>query len=113
MKDFTADAIKDSAVLQMAQKVIPKADDKLSTAFIEPAVVGIKMNDGRVLTKRVDFPYGSPQNPVSWETLASKFMDCASYAAKPIPKENLEKALKMIERLEELDDVSLIIRLLS
>jgi 2-methylcitrate dehydratase PrpD len=113
MRDFTAEAIRDHTVLQMAQRVTPKLDDNLSIGVVDPVIVEIKTNDGRVLSKRVDFPYGSPQNPVSWESIADKLSDCASYSAKPISKDNLGKVVEMVKRLEEIDNVGSLIRLLA
>lgn len=114
IKDFTAEAIKNEKVLQIAQKVNGKLDKSFSEErIVGPAIVEIRTNDGRVLSKRVDFPRWGPKNPVDWESLADKLNDCALYAVKPIPKGNLEKLVEMVRRLEELDDVSAIIRLVS
>lgn len=114
IEDFTAKAIKDATVIGMAHKVTPKLDDDLTgVRMIEPAIVEIRTNDGEVFSERVDFPYGSPQNPVDWEYIADKLRDCSLYAAKPIAKSNLEEVIEMVKHLEESDNVSSIIRLLS
>lgn len=113
VKDFTPEAIKKRAVLEIASKVNCKVDWKLNIRSVNPAIVEIRTNDGSVLSKRVDFALGSPQNPMSWESIIDKFWECASLAVKPIPKENLEKVVEMVSRLEELDDVSSVIRVLN
>jgi 2-methylcitrate dehydratase PrpD len=66
-----------------------------------------------VYSKRVDLVYGHPQNPMSWEDLIRKFRDCASYSAKPIPEENIDRVVEMITHLENVQDVREIVGLVS
>ncbi len=115
IKDFAGDAIRDSSVLQVARKVTCKLDESLTGYGQEPGIVEIKIKDGRVVSRRVDPAslYGSPKNPLSWGFIVDKLKDCASYAPGPIPRENLEMVVDMVTRLEEVDDVSSIVRLLS
>ena len=56
------------------------------------------------------FRYGHSQNPVSKGELVEKFRDCTYYSAKPLPVEN---SISMVSNLEELEDVSQIIQLVS
>jgi len=42
-----------------------------------------------------------------------KFRDCASYAARRIPKKNIEKVAEQIRELENVDDVSALVNLVS
>ena len=95
----------------MAQKVTPKLDESLPIRPISPAVVQIKTQRG-AFSKRVDFPLGSLENPISWEELADKFRDCVSYATKPLIKGNVEKVIELIHNIEDVHDVSQIPRLL-
>jgi 2-methylcitrate dehydratase PrpD len=114
IKDFTSNAIKDPAVLRITERISIKPDDSLSRIHeMEPAVVEVKTNDGKVFSKRVDYAYGNPQKPMSWDTIADKLEDCACWAAKPISEENLTKIVKMCKKLEEVDDVGSIIQLTS
>ncbi|MFC2020034.1 MmgE/PrpD family protein [Chloroflexota bacterium] len=115
LKDFTPEAIRNEVVLRMAQKVIPKLYESLNRFGQEPGIVEIRTSDGQVFSKRVeaDSLYGSPKNPMSWDTVINKFKECASYAVKPVPSENLEKVIEMVQRLEEVDNVSSIVQLIS
>jgi hypothetical protein len=38
----------------MAQKIIPKIKGNLSIGLVDPAIVEVKIRDGRILFKRVD-----------------------------------------------------------
>jgi hypothetical protein len=75
--------------------------------------VEIRTRDGRVLTCQPDGVPGDPRHPVKPATLEAKFRDCMSFAAKPIPAANIEAAIAEIANLENLDDVTEIIRLLA
>ena len=56
----------------------------------------IKTKSGELYSKKVEFPYGHPKNSKTVDDLIKKFRDCVSYAAKPIPKSNIERAVDLI-----------------
>jgi len=110
--EFTPQAIKDKTVLALSNKVTPKLDESLNRMGVSPAIVEIKTKDGKVYSKRVDTPYGSPENPMSMDAMAAKLRDCASYAAKPLSQKNVEKLIQLVSRLEAVSDVEEVVRLL-
>lgn len=113
IKDFTTPALKDEAVLHISQKVTPKYDPTLSKREVPPSTVEIVMKDGKRLTsKSVVFAKGHPQNPLTFNELVEKFRDCVSHSAKPLPKDNIERAIDLCDHLEDVGDVSQIVRLL-
>lgn len=111
--EFTPQAIKNKTVLSLANKVTSKLDDSLSKVGVEPAIVNIKTKDGKVYSKRVDTPYGSPQNPMSMDAIAMKLRDCASYAARPVSPEKVEKLIQIVTKLEKISNSSEIVSLLA
>ena len=114
IEHFTEDAIRDKKVLEMTDKIVPKLTPELTQIpFAEPAIVEIKIKNGKVYSKRVDIAPGDPKDPMSFDKIAEKFRYCCGFSAKPISKENQEKAIKMIEKLEEVTDVSQIASLLG
>jgi hypothetical protein len=50
---------------------------------------------------------------VSDELLEAKFRDCVSFSATPVRAENIDRAIALIRNLEELSDVTEIVRLLA
>ena len=110
--DFTPQAIKDSAILALSNKVTPKLDESLSQKGIEPSIVEIMTKDGGVYSRRVDTPYGSPENPMSMEAIAVKFWDCASFTVKPLSQKNLERLIRLVAELETIRNVGEVVRLL-
>ena len=111
---FTPEGLKDPVVLEMAQKVTPRFDAELTYAHgLAPGVVEIKTKDGKLHSRRVDEPYGMNVKPMSWEDLIEKFRDCVSYSVKPLSKEKVDKIINMVDKLEEVDDVSNLIKLVA
>ncbi|MFC1908403.1 MmgE/PrpD family protein [Chloroflexota bacterium] len=114
IEQFTEEAIRDARVLDMAQKVVPKmAPEFAQIPVAEPAIVEIKTNNGEVYSKRVDIAPGDPKSPMSFDDIVKKFRYCCSYPAKSVSKENQDKVVQMIERLEDVTDVGQIASLLG
>jgi 2-methylcitrate dehydratase PrpD len=110
---FTEQAIKDKRILALSNKVVPKVDEAFSKRGVTPVIVEIKTKNGKVYSKRVDYPYGSPENPMDMDAIAEKFRDCASNAIKPVKKDKMEKLIQLIYNLETVRDVKQVIRLLD
>jgi hypothetical protein len=57
------------------------------------------MKNGSVLTSRTGFAKGSPQNPMTYEEIADKFLGNAEFAKWPAQKSKLMiEAVKGLER---------------
>ena len=111
---FTPEGFKDTATLELAEKVTAQFATELDKRdCMPPAVVDIKTRAGSVYSEKVEIAYGNPLKPISVEDLTAKFRDCLLYAAKPISRENQEKLISMVLNLEKVDDVSQIITLLA
>ena len=112
--DFVGKSLEDPVVLELAQRVSYQLDPNYNHVLgMRPGKVEIKTKDGRTYSLKQDIPYGNPKRPMSWENLITKFRDCATYAAKPLPQESVNEAIQMLTNLEGVDDVSQIPRLLS
>ncbi|MBI4331720.1 MAG: MmgE/PrpD family protein [Chloroflexi bacterium] len=115
LREITPEAIKDPAILDVAQKVSVQANpefNKFKNTFI-PGITEIRTTGGKVYSKRVDVTYGSPENPMPKEVFKQKFTDCASYAVKPLSGADLNKVIEMVMNLENVDDAGAIVRLLG
>lgn len=112
IKNFGDYGLQDSSVRWLAGKIHPQIDESLTRIGASPAVVEIKTTDGKLYSKRVDAPYGSPDNPMNFDAMSQKLKDCGDNAAKPLPDKNLEKLVHIISHLEEVDDVGEIMRIL-
>lgn len=101
---FTEDAIHDSAVLALAEKVRMEADPGLQNDGTgkQPSQVHIQLKNGRALVHRVDYRKGTHMDPLSPAELREKFSSCAERVLGPGPR---AEAMKMLESLEALADV--------
>jgi 2-methylcitrate dehydratase PrpD len=108
------EAIRDSRVLDMAQKITTKLIPELKTATTaEPTIVEIKTNDGKTYTKRVDFAFGDPQNQMSFADVTDKFRYCCGFSEKKLSQKNQQAVIDMVEHLEDVPDIGQIVKLLG
>jgi 2-methylcitrate dehydratase PrpD len=110
LEHYTEEAIKDPKVLELCGKVkhVPTTqEDRLKVELT------VKMNDGKEYTAVFNHPQsrGFPKFPLTDEELEEKYWHNFDFCGK-IPKENAEKVYKMICNLEEVDNVSDMIKLL-
>ena len=119
LRDYTDEGLRDPAALAMADKVsyraVPgaKMERGGSSGSIGNVAVEIKTRDGRLLTSQPDSVPGDPRQRVGWDAVESKFRDCVSFAAKPIPAKNIDLAIERVHNLENQSDVTEIVRLLT
>ena len=117
LRDYTEEGLRDPAVLAMADKVSyreePGAELPVGgySALSRPAVE-IRMNNGKVYSRRPDGVPGDPRHPVSDELLEAKFRDCISFSARPIPQHNVDQAIELVHSLEHVADATQIVKLL-
>jgi hypothetical protein len=80
---------------------------------VKPQVVEVITRDGNIFNERVEFPKGNPNNPVTADELVNSFRGMAAYAAKPLSGGQIEDAVALVLRLEEVPDVSILTKLLT
>ncbi len=106
--DYTEEDLKNPRLLGLARKVQIELDDELER--LHPEVFGgeveLQLKDGERYSKRVIYQKGHPKNPLSREEYKAKFREVTRLA---LPEEQTEKALSLVEGLEDLDDVSVIL----
>ena len=81
LQEFSEEAVKRPAILNLTKKIKVSADDEMSRVFpgVQAAAVTIKTADGEY-TDRVDFPKGEPENPLTDEEFRSRFDGLMEYA---------------------------------
>lgn len=115
LKEFEPKMIADVQVLEFARRVDPIVDPQLddfnkTNPNSIPAIVEVTTKDGAFYSKRVDYALGDPENPMSWEDLRAKFVSNATCIFSKDRTANIEKT---INKLEKLQNVSELTRLLS
>ena len=117
LRDYTDDGLRDPTVLAMADRVsyrarVPSDGPGFDSAGLPLPTIEIRTKDGRTLSHTPDGVPGDPRYPVDWPLLEAKFRDCASFSLKPIPQANIERTIALVHDLENLADVTEIVRLL-
>ena len=97
--------IHNAQVLDIAERMagIDAGQDKASRGMI-------RLRDGRTATATTGSPLGSPENRLSIEQLRMKFADCARNAVRPLSDDAVRAAVHTILHLEDVQDVSELLR---
>jgi 2-methylcitrate dehydratase PrpD len=105
LNEFTDEVVNRPAVQEMIRKVEFVIDPVAEAAGYNKmtTIISIRLKDGRTVSGRADFAKGSPANPISFDDVTAKFLDCASYAKWPSNK--AKGVVELVRRLEELPDV--------
>ncbi len=112
--DFQEDAIRDPRVLGLAKKVRVRVDEKHKwDRLMAPTTIEVSLAGGGLLRKGVQVMKGHPLNPLSWEELVDKFSRCAAFSARPFSGKRLARIIETVRHLEELEDVTELVRLLA
>ena len=112
LSSYTAEAIKDPEVLAVTNKVVIEYEPAFDTGGLEPVKVEITMKDGTKYTKELHTATGSPEKPATFEECVEKFRGCVEFSSRPMPKENADKVIDMVSKLEEESDITNLIKLL-
>ncbi|PWT97066.1 MAG: MmgE/PrpD family protein [Terriglobia bacterium] len=113
LNEFTDEVVKRPEVQTMIQRVRfgvhPEAEkagyDKMTS------ILDLHLKDGRTISGRADFAKGSPSDPMSFDEVASKFLDNCRYAKWPEAKAN--RVVESVRKLEDIPDVRAVTALLS
>jgi 2-methylcitrate dehydratase PrpD len=118
LRDYTDEALRDPAVLAMADKVTYRVDPHAELpvggySSLSRPTVEIRTRNGQVYTCQPSGVPGDPAHPVGDDLLEAKFRDCVSFSATKIPAVNIDRAIELIRDLENVADATEIIRLLA
>jgi 2-methylcitrate dehydratase PrpD len=103
---FTSERIADTKLHELAIKVKVTPDEGLDSIYPEecrPTTVEVVLKDSKTLTKRVDYPWGEPRNPLTDEQLLNKF---ARWSSPSISREKAEEIWEALLGLDGLEDIS-------
>jgi len=109
--DYTMENIRDPAILDLVHKIDYIANEKLGekSSDAAPAIVTIKLKNGQVYVKGVDYARGTVSNPMTIKELEEKFR---ALAAMAVSNDRIQKIIQMVMGLEDLDDISRLVPLL-
>jgi 2-methylcitrate dehydratase PrpD len=112
LEQFTDEVVNRTDVQAMIGRVDfgvhPEAEaagfDKMTT------IIEVELDDGSKFSGRADFGKGSPANPMTDDELSEKFRQCAAWGG--LDKARTEEILKVVWKIEGLNDVNELTKLL-
>jgi 2-methylcitrate dehydratase PrpD len=103
--------LQDEGLVGLARKVRVSVDPELDRLFPEKTASRVTVHTGRgSFTASVEYPRGNPENPMSDAQLAEKFL---WLAADAIGEGKSRGLMQAVERLEEMDNVVHLAKLLA
>ncbi len=106
-KDYTEEAIRDPQVQALINKITLALAELDKSEGVE---VEVKLKDGSVFSEYVAQAQGEPSRPLPGETLIAKFREQVEFS-KMVAKEDAEEIIRLVDKLEEVDNVAEIVEL--
>lgn len=113
LDDFTAAALSDPAVLDLASRVRFEVDPTRGAGSGPDALrgsVALELKGGQQVVLEIDQPSGSPQRPASEAALIAKFRDCCQRAGSPPGAATIDAWVERIMTLETCPEAGSIAR---
>ncbi len=109
LEAFTERRLNDGELRELMARVELSSDEELDKAYPEKwgAIVEVRTKDGRVLSQKVEYPKGDPQNPLSGQEFSDKFTNLTEGIL------TIEKSKSMLSRILDLEEVERIDHLLQ
>lgn len=107
---FTQELVQDENVRKLAKKINVSVSSELSALVPEKraALVTVTCRDGSEYTRRVDYPKGEPENPLTEDEMYEKVRGLMVFAQRN-PKD-AKKLIETVNRIE--DDISSYLKML-
>lgn len=104
LREYTEESIRDERVRELARRINIDVDPEIQRLYPNPRslILELKTKDGIVLSHRVDYPKGDPENPMSDSELEDKFLDITE---EPIGRERSSLLLERLWKVEEVEDM--------
>ena len=109
LKELEPDSIKDDEILDLASRVYVEPDPSLRTDFVlGRTVMEIDLEGQPSLKQEIELPLGNPSHPIKYDACAEKFRKCTLYSVNPLQAECVEELIEKVSRLQDLQDVSVL-----
>jgi 2-methylcitrate dehydratase PrpD len=113
LNEFTDEVVNRPDVQAMIEKVDFVVDDRAEDAgyHLMTTYIDIELRDARTVSGMADFGRGSPSNPMSYDEVANKFMECAEFTGWDL--ERARDVVDMVREFEKLPDLRSLMALLA
>jgi 2-methylcitrate dehydratase PrpD len=110
LAEFTDEAVRDPAVLEVAGKVGYELDPTIDYPRQFIGQVAVRLRDGRRLEESQDHPRGGPDSPMSRDEVEAKFRGNASLA---VPDAQASRVISLVGDITTQSDVHALMRSLA
>lgn len=110
---FEEDSIKDPRIAALTKRIRVIEDKALEARGHTPLDMKVLTRSGKEYFRTMDIAPGFPGNELSREDHGERFWDCIDFAAKPIDRQNAEKIIDLVGKIETIDDIRIFIPLLA
>ncbi|MCX8116961.1 MAG: MmgE/PrpD family protein [Desulfobacterota bacterium] len=104
LREFQPSKMKSDRVRALMRKVECTVDPELDRAYPRQwgATAEILTRDGRRYLRKIEYPKGDPENPLSWEELIEKFDDLSGPL---LSRERRRRIVEEVRGLEKIEDM--------
>ncbi|WP_320178688.1 MmgE/PrpD family protein [Roseovarius pacificus] len=114
LADFTEEALTNPEVLAVAEKITAEPDPSGNWAARLPfGRITVTTNDGQTFEQIGDNVPGESEAPMDWTYIEQKFREAVSFSINPVPADRVDRAVALIRDLENAEDATEIMRLLT
>jgi 2-methylcitrate dehydratase PrpD len=103
--DFSDERLHDPETLALGRRIEVVADGTTDPNALTPVTVTVHLKGGGKLSRTIDTVYGNPAKPMSREAHLAKFRRNFRSALNPLPAENADCLVEMLDRIEHTEDV--------
>ncbi len=103
--DFSDERRHDPQTLALGRRIAVVADGTKDPNALTPVTVTVRLKGGGKLSRTIDTVYGNPAKPMSREAHLAKFHRNFRSALNPLPAENADRLVEMLDRIEHVEDV--------
>ncbi len=103
--DFSDTRRRDPQTLTLARRIATVVDGNPDPNALTPVTVTVRLKDGRQFFRTIDIVYGNPMKPMSRDAHLGKFRRNFASSRYPLPEQNAERLIEMLDGIEEIDDV--------
>ena len=104
INDFAEEQRRDPERLALGRRIKVLVDGNPDPNALTPIEVSVRLSDGRELSRSIDVVYGNPAKPMSREAHLAKFRRNFSSSLNPLPPQNADTLIEMVDGIEDLRD---------
>ena len=105
LNEFTDEMVRRPEVQSMIERIRFGVNDEAERAGYNKmtTILDIHLTNGKTISGRTDFAKGSPADPMSYEDVSAKFLDCAAFSKWP--KQKSTSIIGVVSKLEKISNV--------